>query len=81
MKTILITGSTQGLGLQIVKQLASNSDIRIIMAVRNIVKGNEIAKSLGDNVSVTELDLASLTNVGKFIKSWNKKIDGSLPPI
>lgn len=76
MKTILITGSTQGLGLQIVKQLASNSDIRIIMAVRNIVKGNEIAKSLGDNVSATELDLSSLTNVGKFIKNWNTKIDG-----
>lgn len=76
MKTILITGSTQGLGLQIVKSLAAQADVRIIMAVRNLDKGNKIASSLGMNVSAVKLDLSNLENVKEFIDNWDIKIDG-----
>jgi NAD(P)-dependent dehydrogenase (short-subunit alcohol dehydrogenase family) len=76
MKTFLVTGSTQGLGLAIVKQLALKKDTMIIMAVRNLAKGKEIAKSLGENVQAVELDLSSLKNIELFIKNWKKKLDG-----
>jgi len=76
MKTILITGATQGLGLQVVKYLALKQDVNIIIAVRNIDKGNEIASSLGNNVSVVKLDLSSFKNIKEFITNWNVKIDG-----
>ena len=76
MKTILITGSTQGLGLQIVKKLISKKNVSIIMAVRDVDKGKKIALSLSKNISVVKLDLSSLKNVKEFINNWNTKIDG-----
>jgi NAD(P)-dependent dehydrogenase (short-subunit alcohol dehydrogenase family) len=76
MKTIMITGSTQGLGLEIAKQLASMPNIKVIMAVRNVVKGEQIARTLGPNVSVVQLDLSTLSNVRRFTDNWQTKLDG-----
>jgi hypothetical protein len=39
MKTYLITGSTRGLGLETVKELAKNKENRVIMAIRDLGKG------------------------------------------
>ena len=76
MKTILITGATRGLGLEIAARLANNPDIRVIMAVRNIKKGEETARRLGKNASAVYLDLSSLENVGRFLNDWNTDLDG-----
>lgn len=76
MRTFMVTGSTQGLGLQIVKKLAKLPQVRVIMAVRNLAKGQEIANQLGQNVSATYLDLSSLVKVKAFTDSWKTKLDG-----
>ncbi len=76
MPTILITGATQGLGLRIVKNLSLKQDVNIIMAVRDVDKGNEITGALGKNVSAVQLDLSNLRNIKKFINNWNIKLDG-----
>lgn len=76
MRTIMVTGSTQGLGLEIAKQLAAQPQTKVVMAVRNVVKGEQIARTLGPNVSVAQLDLSTLSNVRAFTQSWNTKLDG-----
>ncbi|OWB71690.1 hypothetical protein B5S31_g1381 [[Candida] boidinii] len=76
MKTFMVTGATQGLGLGIVQQLSSNKNYNVIMAVRNVKKGEEVAKSLGSNVKVVRLDLSSLEEVVEFINKWDTKLDG-----
>jgi NAD(P)-dependent dehydrogenase (short-subunit alcohol dehydrogenase family) len=76
VRTIMITGSTQGLGLQIAKQLARMPDTHVIMAVRNVEKGRTIARELGENVTAARLDLSSLGDVARFAKGWNRKLDG-----
>jgi len=76
MKTFLITGSTRGLGLEIVKELAKNKENRVIMAIRDLNKGLAIAKDIGSNVKAVQLDLSRLSNIKAFIKQWDTKIDG-----
>ncbi|MBP7736519.1 MAG: SDR family NAD(P)-dependent oxidoreductase [Spirochaetes bacterium] len=76
MKKIMITGTTSGLGLEIASQLAQNPDTQVIMAVRNLNRGLEIARQLGKNVSAVHLDLSSLGNVGAFVRKWRSKLDG-----
>jgi hypothetical protein len=39
------------------------------------LEGNEIALSLGKNVSVVELNLSCLKNIKSFINSWDIRID------
>lgn len=72
----MITGTTSGLGLEIASQMARNPDIRIIMAVRDLDRGMEIARQLGKNVSAVHLDLSSLGNIAAFVKKWRTKLDG-----
>ncbi|MCP4137739.1 MAG: SDR family NAD(P)-dependent oxidoreductase [bacterium] len=76
MKTYLITGSTSGLGLEIVKNLAKNPKNRVIMAIRNLSRGLEIAQETGSNVEAVQLDLSQLSNITAFIEKWDLKIDG-----
>lgn len=76
MKTIMVTGSTQGLGLQIATQLSKIDDTKVIIVVRNIDKGTQIARKLGKNVRAVHLDLSKLTNITKFVSDWSTKLDG-----
>ena len=77
-----ITGSTSGLGLglglglEIVKNLAKKPENRIIMAVRNLKLGMKIARDLGSNVPVHQLDLSRLNNIQDFILNWDTPLDG-----
>lgn len=76
MKTIMVTGSTQGLGLQIATQLSKKQDTQVILAVRNLKKGTEVAQKLGKNVKAVELDLSKLGNIAKFVNDWSTKLGG-----
>jgi NAD(P)-dependent dehydrogenase (short-subunit alcohol dehydrogenase family) len=76
MQTFLVTGSTQGLGLEIARQLAKRPETRVIMAVRNLKKGQEIAGQLGRDASAVQLDLSTLANVARFARDWKTRLDG-----
>lgn len=48
MKTYIITGATRGLGLSIAEYLYNEPETKVVIAVRNLKKGKEVAKSLGE---------------------------------
>lgn len=70
MRTFIITGGNSGLGFETAKRILS-AENRVILACRNIEKGNSAAEQLKkerccDNIEVQELDLASLKSIRSF---------------
>lgn len=61
-QTWLVTGSTNGVGLETVRA-ASRHGARVILAVRDTARGREVAAELPGRARVVELDLASLDSV------------------
>jgi len=61
-RTWLITGATSGIGLEAAKA-ASRAGASLVLAVRNVAKGEAVAASLNGPATVIELDLGSLASV------------------
>ena len=61
-QTWLVTGATNGVGLETVRA-ASRHGARVILAVRDTARGQEVASELPGATRVVELDLVSLTSV------------------
>lgn len=78
-KTVIITGANRGVGFAAAKQLAQTNEWRIIMACRDVSKGEAARMAFGtgkDNCEVHELELANLNSIKSFAKKWqNEKID------
>ena len=73
-RTVIITGAGSGLGRAASKVLA-NSGARVVMAVRDVVRGRDVARSVGGQVEVRHLDLADLGSVREFAGAWHGPID------
>lgn len=84
MRNIIITGANSGLGLETAKKIAkASNEYRLILACRNIGKGNEakntiISGSGNENISVMELDTSSLASVKSFAATYPKQGYGSI---
>jgi retinol dehydrogenase-12 len=64
-RTVLITGTTSGIGREAARQLA-RLGTRVVMGVRDVGRGNEIARRIrdeGGDARVFPLDLASFASV------------------
>ncbi|MEP6901495.1 MAG: oxidoreductase, partial [Actinomycetota bacterium] len=75
-RVAIVTGSSSGIGYEAARVLA-NKHATVIIAVRNLEKGNKAAeKILAQNkdadVKVMELDLASLESVANFAENFQK---------
>lgn len=71
--TIIITGTSSGIGLQAAKYLANTGKWHVIMACRNLEKMEKAAQTEGipqENYSIIHLDLASLDSVRKFVQDF-----------
>ncbi len=85
MKTYIITGGNSGLGYETAKRIAlNNNENHIILACRNLKKGNKTAREIkqlttNNHIKVMKLDLCSLASVRCFVDEiikMNIKIDG-----
>ncbi|KAG8813922.1 hypothetical protein FRC19_002095 [Serendipita sp. 401] len=80
-RTIIITGSNVGLGLEAAKKFYALNPERLILAVRSINKGEEAKReilALGESktrVEVWELDLASFDSVKRFAKRCEDSLE------
>lgn len=70
----MVTGANSGLGLVTTRELA-RVGARVVMAVRDVAKGERAARSAPGNVEVRRLDLADLSSVRSFAAEWDGDLD------
>ncbi len=73
-RTVVITGANSGLGLAAARELAG-AGARVVMAVRDVAKGERAAAAIDGDVEVRSLDLADLASITEFAASWEGPID------
>ncbi|XP_048535201.1 dehydrogenase/reductase SDR family member FEY-like [Triticum urartu] len=80
--SIIVTGATSGIGLEIARQLAQ-AGAHLVMAVRRPKVARELIQkwqneqtevSMPLNIEVMELDLISLDSVARFADTWNARM-------
>jgi NAD(P)-dependent dehydrogenase (short-subunit alcohol dehydrogenase family) len=64
-RRFVVTGASSGIGLETARRLAA-SGAEVVLAVRNIAKGEAVAAGMGPRVSVARLDVADLSSVREF---------------
>ena len=73
-RTAIVTGASSGIG-QATARALTGAGARVVLAVRNVVKGRATAAAIGGQAEVRELDLASLDSVRTFAAAWDGPID------
>jgi NAD(P)-dependent dehydrogenase (short-subunit alcohol dehydrogenase family) len=70
----VVTGANSGLGLVTSRELA-RAGARVVLAVRDVSKGEKAAETMVGKTEVRPLDLASLASVRAFADSWAGPLD------
>jgi NAD(P)-dependent dehydrogenase (short-subunit alcohol dehydrogenase family) len=73
-RTVVITGATSGIGRAAATELA-RAGARVVLAVRNVQRGEQIAAALGHGAEARPLDLTDLASVREFAAGWHGPID------
>jgi NAD(P)-dependent dehydrogenase (short-subunit alcohol dehydrogenase family) len=73
-RTYLVTGANSGLGLVAARELCC-AGARVVLAVRDLAKGEDAAASIGERAEVRRLDLADLSSVRTFAEEWQGNLD------
>ncbi|CAK9011543.1 unnamed protein product [Durusdinium trenchii] len=72
-KTVIITGASSGLGLAAAKELVKSGEWRVILACRDFVKAERVARENNfpqENYLVLHLDLAANSSVRQFVTTF-----------
>lgn len=72
-KTAIVTGANSGIGAAVATALAIRG-ARVVLAVRNTDKGEQVAAAIAGTAEVRQLDLADLDSVRRFADEWNDPI-------
>jgi NAD(P)-dependent dehydrogenase (short-subunit alcohol dehydrogenase family) len=67
-RTAVVTGASSGIGLIAARELA-RAGARVVMAVRDLDKGERAAATIDGDVELRQLDLADLESVRSFAKA------------
>lgn len=73
-RTVVVTGANSGLGLETTRALV-RAGARVVLAVRDVAKGEAAAADLGGAASVHRLDLGDLTSVREFAAGIEGPVD------
>lgn len=73
-KTVVVTGGSSGIGL-IAARVFATAGAHVIVAVRNIQKGQNAARTMSGDVEVRLLDVSDLTSVRDFATEWTGNLD------
>jgi NAD(P)-dependent dehydrogenase (short-subunit alcohol dehydrogenase family) len=71
--TVMITGASSGIGLSAARELG-RAGARVVLAVRNPVKGRQAARQVPGNTEVVELDVADLSSIRALADRWSEPI-------
>src|ERR1700726_1667313 len=74
VRTAIVTGANSGIGRAGARALAG-AGARVVLAVRDVDKGQLAAATMGGDTEVRRLDLASLESVREFAAAWEGDID------
>lgn len=80
-KTFIVTGGNSGLGFECAAALASDSSALVVIACRDVEKGEQAAQRIrdtGGNVNVLQLDLAKQKSIRAFVDEFRKQRYASL---
>jgi NAD(P)-dependent dehydrogenase (short-subunit alcohol dehydrogenase family) len=73
-RTAVVTGANSGIGRIAARELA-RAGARVVLAVRDVAKGERAAAELPGAVEVRALDLADLASVRAFAAGWEGGLD------
>jgi NAD(P)-dependent dehydrogenase (short-subunit alcohol dehydrogenase family) len=73
-RTVVVTGANSGLGLATARELAG-AGARVVLAVRDVARGEQAAATIEGTTEVRHLDLASLDSVRAFAAGWTGDLD------
>jgi len=73
-RTVVVTGASSGLGAITARELA-RAGAHVVLAVRDVAKGEGVAAPFEGSWEVRELDLASLASVRAFAAGWSGPLD------
>jgi NAD(P)-dependent dehydrogenase (short-subunit alcohol dehydrogenase family) len=69
-RTVVVTGASSGIGVETARELA-RVGAHVVLAVRNVAKGEAVAATMAGETEVRELDLASLASIRAFAGAWS----------
>src|SRR4051794_11743780 len=73
-RTAVVTGASSGLGTITARELA-RAGARVVLAVRDVVKGERVAATITGDTDVRPLDLTDLASIRAFADAWSGDID------
>src|SRR5271156_10311 len=73
-RTVIVTGANSGIGRAAARAFA-RAGAHVVLAVRDVEKGEAAASLMTGETEVRRLDLASLASVREFAAGWTGDID------
>lgn len=73
-RTFVVTGANSGLGLA-TTQLLAGAGAHVVMAVRDLAKGEEAAADVAGSTEVHRLDLADQSSIHDFVEEYDGPVD------
>jgi NAD(P)-dependent dehydrogenase (short-subunit alcohol dehydrogenase family) len=73
-RTIVVTGANSGIGRIAARDLSA-AGARVVLAVRDVAKGERAAASFAGATEVRPLDLTDLASVRAFAEAWSGDLD------
>ena len=73
-RTFVVTGANSGIGLAAARELG-RAGARVVLAVRDVAKGEAAAAAIDGDTEVRALDLADLASVHAFADAWEGDLD------